>query len=229
MSGDGQERNDHPTNCITHHKACVCGEWQHAHEKAKLTTDLATAQRDAGRWESHYKDAVGTAKHFESRVNKLEAELVEEREKNTGACYIVTAKRWGKENTHAYLVGVFNWLEQAEDAVEKEEAYRGGKYSCEIARMKIITEWEAEPDMIVEKHAVKHPHFKSEDALARADKAEALAARYRETLIKIRQHIAGQAPHKRDMNVVVYGLIDPVVGTSRCNPDGVKQALDGDK
>ena len=46
--------------------------------------------------------------------------------------YVVLAYRWGENDGHCYLVGVFIRKVAAEKAAEAEEQFRGGKYSCEI-------------------------------------------------------------------------------------------------
>jgi len=46
--------------------------------------------------------------------------------------YTVHAFRFGDTERHSYIVGVFSDEEKAIRAAEEEEAYRGGKYACEV-------------------------------------------------------------------------------------------------
>jgi hypothetical protein len=46
--------------------------------------------------------------------------------------YVVTMKRWGQDETHHYLLGVFSTSELAHEMGEKEKIYRGGKYQLEV-------------------------------------------------------------------------------------------------
>jgi NTP pyrophosphatase (non-canonical NTP hydrolase) len=50
----------------------------------------------------------------------------------TQLVYIVQAYRWGDRDSHSYTVGVFSNEHQAVSAAGIEEAYRGGKYTCEV-------------------------------------------------------------------------------------------------
>jgi len=44
--------------------------------------------------------------------------------------YTVVAHRWGRMETHSYLVGVYSTVELAKQAADTETEWRGGKYSC---------------------------------------------------------------------------------------------------
>jgi hypothetical protein len=46
--------------------------------------------------------------------------------------FVVTAYRWGSNENHSYVVGVYSTMERAKKAGDLEESYRGGKYSCHI-------------------------------------------------------------------------------------------------
>jgi len=46
--------------------------------------------------------------------------------------YTVQAFRWGDADNHSYIVGVYPKKRAALKAAETEEAYRGGKYDCEV-------------------------------------------------------------------------------------------------
>jgi len=47
--------------------------------------------------------------------------------------YTVHAYRWGEQDNHSYIVGVYPKKHAALKAAEAEEAYRGGnKYACEV-------------------------------------------------------------------------------------------------
>lgn len=46
--------------------------------------------------------------------------------------YTVRACRWGDQETHSYIVGVYDKKHAALKAAESEENYRGGKYECEV-------------------------------------------------------------------------------------------------
>lgn len=50
--------------------------------------------------------------------------------------YIVHARRWGSDQTHNYIVGVYSNAKAAINAAEREEEQRGGKYACDVM------EWE---------------------------------------------------------------------------------------
>jgi hypothetical protein len=40
--------------------------------------------------------------------------------------------RWGDRESHSYVIGVFTKKQKALDEGEKEEEWRGGKYSAEV-------------------------------------------------------------------------------------------------
>ena len=46
--------------------------------------------------------------------------------------YTVHAYRYGDRELHSYPIGVFPKKHAAIKAAEVEEAYRGGKYGCEV-------------------------------------------------------------------------------------------------
>ena len=46
--------------------------------------------------------------------------------------YTVRACRWGDDETHSYIIGVYTKKHKAQEAAKTEEEYRGGKYECEI-------------------------------------------------------------------------------------------------
>lgn len=48
--------------------------------------------------------------------------------------YAVLARRYGSQESHSYVVGVFSAEDKAIKAAEREESYRGGKYDCEVIR-----------------------------------------------------------------------------------------------
>lgn len=54
--------------------------------------------------------------------------------------FLVTALRWGWDDTHHYVVGLFTARELAERAAELEEAWRGGKYQCVITELEALGE-----------------------------------------------------------------------------------------
>jgi len=49
--------------------------------------------------------------------------------------FVVTAYRWGDKENHSYVVGVFDDVNDANFAAEKERDHRGGKYECEVVLM----------------------------------------------------------------------------------------------
>jgi hypothetical protein len=51
--------------------------------------------------------------------------------------YTVRACRWGDQETHSYIVGVYSKKAAAQKAAETEEEYRGRKYECEILEWKL--------------------------------------------------------------------------------------------
>jgi hypothetical protein len=46
--------------------------------------------------------------------------------------YVPIMKRWGNEEGHQYILGVFNNLEYAKKIADEERKYRGGKYEYVI-------------------------------------------------------------------------------------------------
>lgn len=49
--------------------------------------------------------------------------------------YVVTMHRWGDDETHNYVQGVFTDKDQADKCGEAEKAWRGGKYEPKITEM----------------------------------------------------------------------------------------------
>lgn len=48
--------------------------------------------------------------------------------------YVVTAYRWGNQNDHSYLVGVYSTPEKAIEVADSHTIYRGGKYACWVEK-----------------------------------------------------------------------------------------------
>ena len=48
------------------------------------------------------------------------------------AVYVTTMYRWGDREAHSYIIGIFTDHRTALAAGEREEDYRGGKYSAAI-------------------------------------------------------------------------------------------------
>lgn len=51
--------------------------------------------------------------------------------------YVVTAYRYGKRESHRYLVDVFSNEERAIREAISEEEYRGIKYNCEVIEVEL--------------------------------------------------------------------------------------------
>jgi hypothetical protein len=51
--------------------------------------------------------------------------------------YVVTAYRFGNNENHSYVVGVFSSRVQARFNADVEESFRGGKYICEISEFQL--------------------------------------------------------------------------------------------
>lgn len=51
--------------------------------------------------------------------------------------YITEMLRWGEEETHHYIVGVYSNVVQAEFAGEVEKSWRGGKYDYRVVEKKL--------------------------------------------------------------------------------------------
>ena len=68
--------------------------------------------------------------------------------------YTVHAFRYGDRERHSYIVGVYIGRHQALAVAEKHEAYRGGKYSCEVCLWRArVSDWGEEglePEVIKE-------------------------------------------------------------------------------
>lgn len=57
--------------------------------------------------------------------------------------YVVTAHRWGENETHNYVVGVTADPDEAEEWAYKEHCDRGGKYECSITMNPLgVPAWE---------------------------------------------------------------------------------------
>lgn len=52
--------------------------------------------------------------------------------------FAVMAHRWGDEEGHTYLVGVFTEKKHAENCGKAEKVYRGGKYDCIVHEIPLI-------------------------------------------------------------------------------------------
>lgn len=59
--------------------------------------------------------------------------------------YVVTAYRFGNREKHSYVLGVYSTEELALQEADKEENFRGGKYTCEI--LMYILDSEQSPDL----------------------------------------------------------------------------------
>ncbi len=51
--------------------------------------------------------------------------------------YIVEMLRWGKDETHHYIVGAYTNYEKAKFIGNAEKSWRGGKYEYRITAVKI--------------------------------------------------------------------------------------------
>lgn len=51
--------------------------------------------------------------------------------------YVVTMARWGDEENHSYVLGVWSTKAKAEEFGQKEHAYRGGKYEPKIQAVRV--------------------------------------------------------------------------------------------
>ena len=51
--------------------------------------------------------------------------------------YVVTAHRWGEDETHNYIVGVWDTASEAIHFAERHEEYRGGKYGCRVSAVEM--------------------------------------------------------------------------------------------
>ena len=57
--------------------------------------------------------------------------------------FVVTAYRWGKRDSHSYVVGVYGDVKDALAFADNEESFRSNKYVCEIVEMIINSSiWE---------------------------------------------------------------------------------------
>ena len=46
--------------------------------------------------------------------------------------YVVTAYRWGCDDDHSYVLGVFSKKHKAIQVADSHRDYRGGKYACVV-------------------------------------------------------------------------------------------------
>src|SRR6266852_8420901 len=60
--------------------------------------------------------------------------------------YPVTAYRWSDRENHSYFIGVYAKKAAALKAADKEEAYRGGKYGCEVLEVELDNGIEGKSD-----------------------------------------------------------------------------------
>lgn len=51
--------------------------------------------------------------------------------------YITEMLRWGNDETHHYIIGVFSSLKEAKYNGEVEKAWRGGKYEYRIVEAEL--------------------------------------------------------------------------------------------
>lgn len=51
--------------------------------------------------------------------------------------YITQMLRWGLDNSHHYIVGIFDSPDRASYAGEVEQSWRGGKYTYEVIPMQL--------------------------------------------------------------------------------------------
>ncbi|MFW5847436.1 MAG: hypothetical protein ACOCVF_00760 [bacterium] len=49
--------------------------------------------------------------------------------------FVVTAYRWGEKDSHCYIIGASNDLDEAKTWADKHTAYRGGKYACIVDKI----------------------------------------------------------------------------------------------
>lgn len=61
-----------------------------------------------------------------------------------GTVYVAHMFRWGDEEKHSYVVGVFTSRQDAIDACVAENIYRGGKYEGRVLETQLNT-WGGKP------------------------------------------------------------------------------------
>ena len=65
--------------------------------------------------------------------------------------YTVQAYRFGDKNAHSYIVGVYSKKHAAIKEAEREQSFRGNKYSCEVRELTMdVDTWTNEPKVIKE-------------------------------------------------------------------------------
>lgn len=52
--------------------------------------------------------------------------------------FVVEMLRWGDDETHHYILGVFNSLREATKAGEIEKSWRGGKYEHKVVGFEVM-------------------------------------------------------------------------------------------
>jgi hypothetical protein len=65
----------------------------------------------------------------------------------TEPVYVVTMYRWGDQESHSYVVGVFASKLQAEHVAYDEREYRGGKYEGHITEWTLDNPYDREADI----------------------------------------------------------------------------------
>lgn len=68
----------------------------------------------------------------------------------TNKIYVVIAYRWGVCENHSYLVGTTFRKYNAINMAQKENDYRGGKYTCTIYETDCDWEWNADRSHVKE-------------------------------------------------------------------------------
>lgn len=66
--------------------------------------------------------------------------------------YVTEMLRWGDDEAHHYILGVFDNIDAAEEAGEIERSWRGGKYEYKITPTVIATS----PIDIFDDEQIKH-------------------------------------------------------------------------
>lgn len=51
--------------------------------------------------------------------------------------YIVVTKKWGLEDTHSYIVGLFNNINKAIKCADSHKQYRGSKYKYQVEEVQM--------------------------------------------------------------------------------------------
>lgn len=77
--------------------------------------------------------------------------------------YVITAYRWGMRDTHSYVVGCSQVLEDALEIAKDEREFRGGKYICEVVKCEtsgFCRDRHGELNVEVVLELEEHPFFK---------------------------------------------------------------------